>query len=279
MVDLGTFFLEEPEIEDSGDSLTIKFEGYDSSVKIGRNRWTETYVISNNTNIITALEGLIANRLPGTTFVSSSSTYATPLIVLGEQADNDPWEDARRIAQSAGLEIFFNASKQCVIQPEPDPTSVTDAQWDFVEGPGGTLLWLSRTFSNERTYNGAIVRGENSGNAAPIRAESWDTDQNSPTYYLGEYGKVPTFGDPTLISLIKTQDQAQAAADALVLNKKGLLDRLRATAMVMPALEPGDVARVTRERAKVDGLYMIESLNIPLEASNISNLSFRERRV
>jgi hypothetical protein len=116
---LGVFTLNEVAIDDSPDGLQVELAGADLARRVSRNAWDNTFVIEENTNYATAIQSIIADRMPGATFNFASTERSTPRLFFGEQGSNDPWQDAQNMATAIGYELFFDPRG---IRCDPSPT-------------------------------------------------------------------------------------------------------------------------------------------------------------
>lgn len=271
LVPLGVFGIEQVEIDDNGERLTIKVEGSDRAAKLQRARFTDVYTIASGTNYATAIQTLLNSRVTGLTYSFMTTALTTPSIVVAEQ--QDPWKQAQDLAANIGAELYFDVTGVVVLRPEPNP-STSPVVWTYTDGHDAMILAVNRVLQRTNVYNHFVVTGEGTGVATPVRAESKDTDPSSPTYYLGPFGDVPRFYSSPLIT---TTAQAQSVADAFLNRVRGLVEDVRFPSLVNPAHEPGDVVTITRARAGVSGTFLIDSLEIPLAARSPMNATTRTR--
>lgn len=264
---------------DDNQGLQLELDVYDRSRKVAENQWTAPYTIAAGTNLGTAIQGLITDRLTGVgtvTFNFVATTTTTPLTVLGAGAGSDPWSDAVALARSGGYELLFDPLGICVLRSVPDPlTSPVD--WAYVEGSTSTFSRVVREMTREQTYNGVLAVGENVGSVAAVSSLVWDTNPASPSYYLGPFGKRPT----TIKSpLITTVSQAQAAAQAELTKNLGATEVLTLTNAANPAHDLYDVVTVQRTPSQLNGSrYLVRSFRVPLGASVPMELITRARRL
>lgn len=274
MCPLGVFLLNDTAINDSPAGTTLELSGTDLARKISRNRWDTTFIVEEGTNYASAIQNLVEDRMPGIVTNFASTERTAPRLFFGEQGQNDPWQDAQDLATAIGYELYFDPRGICVLRPEPDP-DIHEAQWTFEDEAHPTIVTLSRRVSDADTYNKVIAQGEGSSNDVPVQAIAIDDDPASPTYYLGPYGTVTyTFRS----AMITTAEQAQDAADALLVRIKGITESVELSAVPMPALEPGDVVAVDRERSKLEGRFLIDAMSIPLGAAETMRITGRRQR-
>lgn len=281
LVPQGVFGIEDCNVDDQGESITISVKGFDRSKRIQRARWTDLYFVAEGTNVATAIRGILTNRMPDIDIAwvdTEVTTETTPPLVYGYggwSGGGDPWEHASKLAESIGYELYFGVEGTCQLTPVPDP-SVDPVVWTYQEGPDNLLLFGSRKLTRDNVFNHVIAFGLNTSTDEPIRVEATDDNPNSPTYIDGPFGDVPTYHRSTLLL---TETQAQAAAEALLREKLGTPEQVRFISVVHPGHDIGDVVQIERERAGITGTHVIDKLSIPLGAMESMNATCRERRV
>lgn len=245
----------------TGGGTSIKISGVDPSRAISRNGWQQPFTIPSGLNYGDAAAAMVVNRLPTQTAFSLASTpFVTPLLVYGVSNAGDPWQDILDLATAVGCEAFFDPMGTFVFRPVPDPRRGNPV-WVFSDDFNPTVVEAKRELSDEQTYNYVVVLGESTSSANPVSAFAFDNDPSSPTYVNGAYGTVPT---RLTFPLIVSQPQAQATANALLLNSLGAADTVTLTCVPMPALEPGDIVSVSIEATDASGTYMINAMTTPL---------------
>jgi hypothetical protein len=271
---LGHFDIAQSEADDSPDALTLKLTGYDQSRALQRAKLTAPYYVQEAQNFADAIQQFIVfcigNRNP--IFRFEGTSFVTPFLTLSEQAD--PLAEAQKMATAIGMELFLDVDGAWMLRTVPDP-AVASVCWTYAEGTGATLLDATNTSSNERVYNGQIVVGDSSSGYAPARAEVWDTDPASPTYYLGNYGKVPMF---TQDNRVLDDAQALAEATALFRQYKGFARIVTFDTIPNAAHDFLDVIRVRRARSRLDDTFMLDSWTVPLSPTEKMPVTTRERR-
>lgn len=253
----------------SGGGASIKVHVIDLSGAIKRNVWAMPFTVPSGLNYGDAAQAMVLDRLPSQVdFAISSTENVTPLLVYGMAQGGDPWQDIQDLATAIGFEAFFDSRGVFVFRPVPDP-SVGDPVWVFDEDSNPLVSEASRELSNEQTFNHVIVVGQSTSSANAVTAEAFDNNPSSPTYILGPYGEVT---ERLTFSLITSQAQAQATANALLLNSLGGADTVTITCVPMPALEPGDIIRVNVSDVKANGNYMINSMQTSLSPADPQQL-------
>lgn len=288
----GVFTLEGAAVHDSDGDLEIKVSAYDMARKISRNKFTKAYKIARNTDYLVAIQNLIANRISPqaiTFVVTGSPGYTTPYITIDPQTD--PWDQAQKMAESCGYEIFFDVQARCILRPVPDPNDPNLVPvWTYQEGVDSTLLEINRASSNEEVFNYVIVSGENSLLGITVRGAAWDSDVTSPTYAgipegagsvvpPGPYGLVVEFYADEKVRL---SAQATASAQARINTRKGATEVVDFSIVPNPAHEVGDVVKVIRAKSKFDSTksLILDKFNLGLSAADgAMKITCRQRRV
>lgn len=257
-----------------GGGTALKIHGVDLSRAIKRNQWQQPFVIESGMNYAAAVVAMVKDRLPSqTAFSTISSEHTTPLLIFGLDQGGDPWQDIQDMATAVGFEAFFDPAGVFTFRPVPDPRR-GEPVWAFDEDANPTVTDAKRELTDEQTFNYVVVRGESTSTKNPVSAYAFDDDPSSPTYVNGPYGTVV---QRLVFPLITTQEQAQAAADAILLNSLGAADTVTISTVPMPALEPGDIVEVNVPGSKANGTYMVNQMTTPLSPAEAQQLTcFRQ---
>lgn len=274
-VPLGVFGIETCNVTGTRGDLQITLTGMDRSRKVQRARWTSAYSVASGTDYATAIHDMLTSRASGFSFNFTATTSTTTALVFGDSSSNDPWADAQKLAGAIGCELFFDADGVCVLRVVPDPSTAATA-WTYAEGSTATILSVSRSMTRDGVYNHVIAAGEPLNGTAPVRAESYDDDPASPTYYLGDFGDVPYFFTSPLIT---TTAQAQSAADGLLRKVLGSSETVELDLIPNPAHEATDVIQVTHTATLTNSRYILDRFSIPLTYGDSMKASARRRTV
>jgi hypothetical protein len=272
---LGIFRLSKSSISDNNaGSPTISLEGFDKSRTISRDKFIAPFVVESGTDVMTAIRNIAEMTFADVEY-DAITTAVTTTAPLFYEAGGDPWDAITKLAQSMGCEAYFDVDGRLAILPPHDINALPSPDFTYVEGEKNTMLDLSREYNDEGVFNGIIVTGESIGDQLPpVRGEVWDMNPTSPTYRYGPYGEVPGF---LTDNLAKTEDQCMQIAASQLALILGAASKLSITGIVNPSYECGDIVRVRRDKAKVDGLYVVDSFNVPLRGMTQS-ISLREQR-
>lgn len=275
IVPLGVFVITNVDVRDTSRGREIGVTGSDRSIRIARNRLVNPYQITGGTATETAIRELLVDRWADvdTDFPATGQTVGARVLAAG--AETDPWAAAVEIAEAAGFDLAFDVDGVARMQPIPDPLE-DDAVETYADGTDAVLLEVARAMDTGATYNGVIVSSEASDVDAPVRAEAWDEDPNSPTFRYGPFGEVPLF---VVSSLIVDVDQAEEVARTQLLRQLGRTEAVEWSQVVNPAHDVLDVIRIVRPASKVDAVLLIDRLDVPLDATGTMSAVARVREV
>lgn len=269
-VPLGVFRFEEPEYTISKGQITTKIDGYDRAFFVSQLRLPRPFSIAAGTLVHDAIYALLSSRYPGIVVNFTPSTFQVPATTFDEQAD--PWESALTMAESSGMELFFDVDGVCVLRPYVDDLANVVAHY----GAEARILKMSKKLSLKNSRSHAIVISENPALPAPLRSDRYDNNSASKTYYLGNFGDRPVWLNSQLIT---SQPQADTACDALLARRTGRTELISIEGIPNPAHSENDVIRITNADLDVDAIYVIDALKIPLELNKSMPIRTRERRV
>lgn len=258
LVPLGVFRINDTDVDDSSGSRTIKIAGMDRAARVADARFEAPYQIAAGTNVATAILTVLQDGYAGVVTDFVTTPHTTGEILVEEGADR--WDLAQKLAKNAALELYFDGDGTAVLRAEAEG----GAAISLTEGVGGVLIAAGRSWSRQGAFNRVIATGENTGVATPVRGVATDDNPLSPTYYFGPFGQAPRFYSSPFLT---TTAQAQDAAQAILARELGTTQSVRFGTLVLPHLEPSDVARITRVSAGIDEDHIIDSLTIPLSAA------------
>lgn len=269
LVPLGVFRLDSV----SGDATfgPVTLAGKDLSAVVADDKFTAPTTATGT--VVGAITALIQRSLPTADVIST--IVDTPIGSRAFDVEADPWAGAQEIASAAGAEVYANADGTFVIATLPDLLTTTPV-WAVEATEGGVYVSGSRAMTSDNVFNGVLARGENTAdNVAPVSYLATDSDPNSPTYWGGPFGRRPTFYSSS--TLISTGACAAAAnlklAAARAPNATGDF-----SALPNPALEPGDVLRVTHPDGSKE-LHQAASFSVPLDVGGdfpVATISAKE---
>ena len=274
LVPQGVFTITDSDLVDTADGVAVALSGDDRAGRLGDAKLLTPWTTGTGTDAVTAIRNLVEDGYPGLTVVDLLSAADTfPPHVLEEKADR--WADGvQAFAEAVGGEAYFDRDGRLVLRDVPDP-SAQPVAWQFAEGGSSVATKLERRYSRSAGgANAVVVTGENSSNA-PVRAVAVDDDPQSPTYYYGPYGPRPVWETSPLVT---TTDQAQRAADARLRQLSGATEVITVSGVPNHAVDPGDVAHVTRLRSGFDDTVVVRAVSVPLSYAGEIQLDCRVLR-
>jgi len=269
LVPLGVFRLDNIDGDVTQGPVTLQGKGLE--VVVGDDKFTAPYTATGT--VVSAINALILRSLPTANIISQITDVTIGSRAFDIQAD--PWAGCQEIAAAAGAEVYSNADGVFVIATLPDLSTATPV-WAIEAVEGGVYISATRAMSADKVFNGILASGENTAdNVAPVSYLATDDDPGSPTYWSGPFGRRPDFySSSTLITLAACTNAARLKlAQAKAPNASGDISSLP-----NPALEPGDVLRVTHEDGSRE-LHQAASFSVPLDTGGgfpITTISAKE---
>ena len=262
LVSLGVFRIDNPRTSEQAGTPTINITGQDRSARIIDARFEAPYEVTAGTNLITAISDLILPVYPDVDIIVAVDTSATTGTVIAE-AQSDRWEFAGKLAVGAGARLYFDGDGALVIAPEvtPGPAAI-----ELVEGENGVLVSAASDWRREGARNVIVATGENTGEAAPARGVAEDLDPTSPTYVHGRFGRVVGFYSSPILT---TDSMATAAARTILARSTGTTQSVEFGSLVLPHVEPGDIAHIKRSILGIDQAHILETVSLPLSHDGV----------
>ncbi|HKS46357.1 MAG TPA: DUF5047 domain-containing protein [Amycolatopsis sp.] len=212
---------------------------------------------ASGTSVQAVFQDLVLEVYPTATLVFDFDAAGTA-VSSSHVLEDDRHKFLKDLADSLGKVMYWDYTG--AFQVRTAPTTVVPV-WAITHGRGGVLVRMSRSLTREGAYNAVVATGEPVGEAPPVRAVSLDLNPNSPTYWYGQFGKVPKFYSS---SFLTTTDQCQAAADAMLARQLGVPYTLSLGAVPNCALEVRDPITVSYSDATAPETHVVETLTVPL---------------
>lgn len=282
----GTYDISEIEIEETGEGVVMRIIAYDVSRRIQRAQFTQVLTIPAKVAVEDAIRVMLDPVFRDEDFNYQPSSRKTGVAhVYDVQADR--LAEIKKLGTAIGYVFDFNdAGRDIGFYPDTKLTS--DPAWIFTESRtadvNARMINVRRLLSDEKAYNGVIAMGDSTqSDKVPPRAEVWDTNPNSPTYFdpadpdASSYGPVPFF---YVSQYLQNNKQCLDAARARLPAVMGMTEQISFDCLPNAGIEIRDAISVIRERIGVTGTYIVESIEMPMRASQGNmRLSCRERRV
>jgi hypothetical protein len=242
---------------DAGGRVTARIDDLAADVVAWR---FEAPRVSENVSVLTQIQRLISEVLPGTVLGASDVTDAqTPPLVW----DEDRGKALDDLAESLGGRWYTLGDGTFVVRRYQYDVG-TPVQ-TFADGPRGLLLSGAPSLTRDGAANSVTVVVERFDGSTPFRVTARDTSPSSPTRWGGPFGNVTkiikvqtplTVGEATIYA--RTQLNASTALSS------------QWSASVVPdyTMEPGDT--VWLDSRNVRALQLIDQITYPLGPAAMS---------
>lgn len=222
------------------------------------------------------VDDLITEIYPWATIEWDDSTD-TDAVGRSLIADEDRYQFLDDLVTSVGKIWYWDYRGILVIKDPPDET---DSVWRVNSGENGVLVSLNRELSRDGVYNGVVAYGDAMDTEVPARAVVVDNNPSSPTYWNGDFGKVPRYYSSPFIT---TDAQALSAATSLLKQNLGLPYSVDFNVIPNPALEPYDPVTINFMRRgnnrNFDEIHVLDKITIPLTNNQPMKAETREQTV
>lgn len=264
---------ETSQTDDDVDSVELKLSLKDEMAVLAADRFDENTATDPTLTVLEQLTRIIRRTLPVADIVDLSGAAGQALVGKLDM-QKDPAAGIAKIAEACGLEVLTGRGyQQFVIRPVP---SLDDPpRWMVAEGAAGNILTVERKRTREKVYNRVVATGESNagtGSAAtvPPSGEARISDATDPLVYGGPAGRVTRFLSSPLI---KTNEQAAAAAAGLLARLRGGNLETSFTTLVNPALDGGDV--ILADLASGRSRHITGTVTLPLSEGDSQSVPTR----
>jgi hypothetical protein len=266
-VSLGYFRINSAEQDDAPDG-PIRLAGQDRMGGIVKARLIAPVQFAATDTYGDVVDQLVTEVYPAAVIEWDDTTDTDP-IGRALIAEEDRFAFLNELVTGLGKIWFFDHRGHLVIKDVPDPG---DPVWEVDSGENGVMIDMGREISDEGVYNAVVVTGEALDTEAPPSAVAYDNNPASPTYWEGDFGKVPRFYSS---SFITTEAQAQTTANALLRTTLGVPYNVDFQVIANAALEPWDPITVRlHNRAET---HVLNRLTVPLSAGQAMTAETREQ--
>lgn len=274
LVPLGVFILTTVEITDTPEGVRISVQGSDRSLRIIRAKWTNhDFYIEAGTSKENAIKSILIDKFANVQTIFPATNQTTDLTYPTLDQSSNPWKESLKIAESAGMDLFFDENGVARMRPIPDPDSGIPLL-TYTDTAESVLTSLSRSLSSDESFNHVIYTGEGTNLSIGVIGEAKDENPASPTY-VETYGSVPLFkSSPYILTVAEAEEAAVAELRKVI----GALELISWEQIVNPAHDVYDLVKVTRTPSGVDATLVLDSLTIPLSPQNTMSAVGRSRR-
>lgn len=223
--------------------------------------------VTSNT-ISTEFRRLVRGALPDATFGTSDLTgIKIPLLVW----QNDRAQALDDMSATASMLWYPLADGSFVQRFTPWTNPGQAASLTMTDGTGGTITDWTLTVARAGVYNSVVFTSERQDGTPPVYATVRDTDPDSPTYILGNFGTKPfLIQNQTAL----TQAQCRIAAQSALKAATGITQVWDPVAVVPdPSIELGDLISVDADRAA--SVQVVTGFTLPLRETGDMSLNLR----
>lgn len=275
-VPLGYFGVDELS-QDDAPGGPIKVSGSDRTARLMRNRTLYPYQVPAGMTHRQLFHRLVNGDPTGGTGPVSAEGYGmfvygrVPIVWAsydpdqatvpsGQVVEDDVYAYLAKLVSSRGCVLRFARTGELVVDLK-DRAPGSAPVYTVAGGPSGNLIRASRKVSRRGVYNIVVARGSDPATPTGYRL-AYIEDQASPLRWFGPFGAVPRYyASP----LLRTSDQADAAAESVLSGYKGLPTGLSLLSVPNPALDPLDVLAATVSSAQV---HLADEVTIPLSVTD-----------
>lgn len=215
---------------------------------------------------------------PGWASVDTSAVTKVGSVVWD---DGDRDNAIQQLAATGKLEVFFDANGFAVLRLIPQLTSSSPVDWTVDATASGVFLDGSRSLDLTTVRNAVIV----TSSAADIILSPVEVKNNQPAAVdplsvNGALGYRPAYYDS---AVIRTEAQAQAAGQTVLLQQLQAAQQVSLTAVPNPALDGWDVINVIFPPSEYgtnrpSEIHLLESTVIPLTQDGTQTITLRSTR-
>lgn len=257
-VPCGTYWTDDPGVDDNGTSITMDLSGHDAVAHYRRGGYGGRTIDVSGATVTDALT-TVFEALGVTDYRISPTTATLPDPYALGTAD-DPWDDVADIAAMAGCDVWADRMGVIVVAPTPEPQST---RFEWQEGPTCPIVHMHRQLTTSAIRNRVVVTSTSPDVDPPVTGVDQDNDPSSPTW-VGR----PGFGvRETRIKSDKVTsvEAAQNMARATRMRWARAYEALDVDARQRPDLEFRDLMAASSSRSGVAGLWRVRgwTLHIP----------------
>jgi hypothetical protein len=259
-VSLGYFRINQAQQQDA-PSGAVDLEFSDRMQNVVDARIPIPLTFAAGSTITSIIESLVTDCYTGATFDIDTS-LATATTNAAQTTADDRYGFIDNLVTSYGMIWYWDYRGVLVVKPPPDPDTPLVT---LKSGRDGVLVrqTVARTLGRDGVYSGCVASGQQATDAAPPTALIVDNNPNSPTYWYGNFGKIPQFFSS---SFLQTEPQCETAATSIMLKSTGVSYEVDFGMVPNPALEVWDPVAV--QLPNLLETHVIKQIQIGLAASD-----------
>lgn len=228
--------------------------------------WAGNYGTIGTLTCADCARALILEVLPtATVTIDITDAALRALKVSGDTSWTRERSDALdQMAGACGAEWFASMYGDFYIRQLPAVAdSSTPVKWIVDTGDTGVLVTRTNVNDRQGVYNHVVVISEPFDGREPARGNAYDnTDPLSPTFYGGPFGKVTGFFEGQQVD---SNLNADKLAGQLLQQAIAAVKSISVECVANPQLQLADVVRVFDPRNEIDGMFFVQSFELPLD--------------
>lgn len=277
-----TFYGRIDQVEESLQTVSIRCSDRAADIVDARfedEKWAGDFGTIGTLTCADCAKALILDVIPSAAVTIDISDVALKAIkVSGDTSWPRERSDALdQMVTACGAEWFASMYGDFFIRQLPAvATDATPVKWIVDTGDAGVLV--NRTNVNERqgVYNHVVVISEPFDGRDPARGDAKDDDDPlSPTFYGGPFGKVTGFFEGQQVD---SNINAGKLAEQLLQQAIAAVKSITVECVANPQLQLADVVRVFDPRHAIDGMFFVQSFELPLDPESSMRMTLYSAR-
>ena len=263
-VQLGEFMIDKIDYKVFPNQVAVN--GRDFTKKCLLSKFAQSLAFDKGTNIKDIVSSLAGNAgiFKTNLHMRAADSTADDLLLdsrLEIARETSRWEIMKKVTNSFGFELYFDAEGYLTTRPYLDP-STDPISHVFSSGPGGDLASVTKSLNDSLIFNDIIVTGERGANKLPYNGRARNVDPSSPTN-ITDLGDRPWFYSS---SQFKSNEHCRRFADRML--KIHALESydIAFESLYYPWQEVGEIVQILdpNRAAYEPTRYLLSSLNLPM---------------
>lgn len=268
----GFFIINQPSINYSSKNNTLSFEGIDCMAKLTGQRdgvLTSKTVILENTPLHEAIK-MTVKTLGGFSNVIVENTNRVVPYKNEKQAGDSIYSLLSELRDLyMDWEIYFDINGNFHYEKIRNKLSDTLAL-DFTQLYRDLILDVNYNYDFENVKNKITINGRQLDNGTQVTYVAINNDVNSPFNINTDIGTIEdVINDDKIFNI----EQAQARGEYELLKHNNLKETLSLSIVPIYFLKGNDKVKYRNKKLEIDGEFLIQSLNIPLDINSSMQIS------
>jgi hypothetical protein len=278
-VTLGVFLIDSPSVTVGASGATIDLQGQDRLKLALRSAFTKPTRYDEGMALGTVIRSIAQDAGMGATLYRLNDGGRSLKADRSFESGDNRVDAMRLLADAYGLILYVDAEGYFVVEPALTSLTIPEIAYTFERGTDAIMLGIRKGWNDDRLYNHVLVSGEAS-DLAPVSAEARDLNPLSPAYNpLDGTGPIGDRLFTYTSAMIRTEEQAQEVANALLLEVALIEETIDLPSIVHPAIEAGDVIGVIEPISKTNDAYIVDGMSIPIGAGSMTISSKKVREL